>query len=110
MYQQPPPGYPGAPPPGYPGGPPPGYPGAPPVGYPVGVPPPPMVTTTVVHHKTNAADDYHGCCADAMVDVGETEAAIILLLNIFCPQLGTLIAACMDRRGFNCSTLCLSFL
>ena len=73
------------------------------MGYPVGAPT--VVQTTVVTgHKANAADEYHGCCHEAMVDVGETEASIILILNIFTGSLGTLIASCMDRRGCNCTT------
>ena len=58
----------------------------------------------------NAADEYTGMCSNAMVDVSETEATIILVLNIFAPLLGTVIASCLDKRGFNCSTLCLAFL
>ena len=70
-----------------------------------------MVQTTIVtHQKANAADDYHGCCADAMVDVEEGTAVAILILNIIFPQFGTLIASCLDKRGCNCSTFLLCFL
>ena len=58
--------------------------------------------------KRNAADHYEGCCAEAMVDVSETGALVILILNVFSFGFGTFIASCMDRRGCNINTWLLS--
>ena len=42
-----------------------------------------------------------------MVDIDMNSALIVLILNFAAPQLGTLLAAFMDKRGFNGSTLVL---
>ena len=45
---------------------------------------------------------------EAMVDVSETGALVILILNIISPGTGTLFSSCMDRNGCNCSAFWLA--
>ena len=40
-----------------------------------------------------------------MVDVSETMGLVILVINAVMPGLGTIISACVDRNGFNCSCI-----
>ena len=48
------------------------------------------------------------CCPDSEVDVSETGALIILILNICTGCWGTLISSCMDRNGCNCTAFWVS--
>ena len=52
-------------------------------------------TTTIVPE-----DD--SCCADANPLVNKDDALLVLLLNIFIPGIGTMIAAYRSVDGFNC--------
>ena len=49
--------------------------------------------------------DDQGCCSAANPYVPMTVAPIVLILDIFFPGVGTLVAAYYDPSGCNCKTI-----
>ena len=60
-----------------------------------------VTNIVVVNQPGVVIEQYHGCCAQAMVDVTESQALVIFILNIIFPSLGTLYSSCMDHKGCN---------
>ena len=42
-------------------------------------------------------------CPESEVDVSESAALVIFVLNCINPGFGTLISSCLDRKGCNCT-------
>ena len=74
---------------------------APPGQY--GMPPPQGQQVIVMQGQNPIPRRDMPCCPDSEVDVSESMALIVFIINIISPGFGTMISACADRNGCNCS-------
>ena len=50
------------------------------------------------------------CCGkDSMVDVSECNAYVIFIINVCLPGVGTMLSACLDKKGCNYKALIIGF-
>ena len=60
---------------------------------------------TNLQKSTNPSVEDDGCCGKANPIVPADVAPVILVFDILCPGLGTMIAAYYDPNGCNCATI-----